>query len=286
MRVEVMPIDGLNAGVFLRARHSGSDQPHSSHRLSYALANTSFGARFAPAGGLFGVAAGLELRSQHERADIMAGDPIYDAFDWPVFASENGPSVRGTFAGGYGGRPFRAGGGNNDLSTLGVNAYVGTGLNLMDGLQLEIGVNLLRLDDFNYSGTIHLHQRVGFDLDIMNVGLDLHQVLLTGYMSRDFGPAAGDRGPIDFALRFVPNVGVNMGDTDLSVSIPLTVAPSWSRENYTGFAFGIEPSVSHQMGAGFSIGAWYRLGYNNQGGVTGANNEIENRLGVDFIWTF
>jgi hypothetical protein len=120
----------------------------------------------------------------------------------------------------------------------------------------------------------------------LQIGLDMHQVLFTGYESRDHVGVTG-RGPVDIALQFVPNVGFDItGDTRLTVAIPIGVAPNWSRENYTGFSFGFEPTIRHQMGPGFNIGARYVLDYNNQGGVTNGNNEIVNRLGVEFQWSF
>jgi hypothetical protein len=304
MRLEIMPMDGLNAGFFLRANHHNyrtlpwlpGEGPHPDNqaRLSYALANTSFGARFAPADGLFGIAAGLELRSQFQNAAQVGLDPIWDSgFYWNTLFARSGSAIAGRgFTGGYGARGLRGSvpegvADRNDFSALGVNAYVGAGLNLLDDLSLEFGVDLFRLDDFNHSGLIWLHQSIGFDVSPLQIGLDMHQVIFSGYESRDAGPAATDRGPIDIALQFIPNVGFDItDDTRLAVAIPIGLTPGWSRENYTGFSFGFEPTITQRMGEGFTIGARYILDYNNQGGVTGGNNEITNRLGVQFVWSF
>jgi hypothetical protein len=314
MRVEVMPIDGLNVGLFLRPTHrnvSGSiGDPITNgnmNRLSYALANTSFGARFNPAGGLFGLSAGLELRSQWELRRNFGEGWFSQHQGRPT---SNNPDVVDFLLGRS--RPLRNGVtndpapvGNPDLSNLGVSAYFGANLNLIDDLTLQFGVEAINLDDFNWSGQVWTTQRVRFDMDPLMIGMDMQQVFLAGNMSRwnwaEGFDHSGDvsHGPMDIIFRFVPHVRFDVtDDTRVQLNLPVTLAPSWSSENFNAMAFAVEPILTQQMGQGFSIQARYRLEWNNQFGIQdnantnwwtygeGSNSELWNRLNVTFSWNF
>jgi hypothetical protein len=300
--VEVKPIDGLNVGFVLRPTYRNGDAGPVTgsyeNRLTYALGNTFFGARFAPAGGPVGVSAGLQLMSQWEARDDFGGTGLRDT----------GRSWLGSLQRDYligFSRGFRADLTNDDndqlgdwekqTSTLGVSFWGGVNINVIDDLTLQIGARAYHLDDFAWSGHVWTNQRVRFDLDdALTVGIDMDQVFLTGkLMRKDFSANSnpGD-GPMDIILRFVPMVSFDVSDsTTVGLEIPFAMAPGWSSESYNALSLTVSPWVSQSMGRGFSIDAGYDFGWDNQLGLPDndlwdyGKNSITNSVWLRFNWS-
>jgi hypothetical protein len=267
VRVELRPMDGLNVGFFLRPWHTSMVWPETNvNRLSYALANTSFGARFAPADGPIGIAAGLELRSRYQnRPNVGYHDFSMGAANVRPGAREIGDHI------------------NSDFSNLGVRAYLGAGINVIDALTLEVAVEAFNLDDFNHSGYIFTTQVVGFDMSPLQVGVDFHQLFLTGYQSRFQQSQDND---VRVVLLFEPHVGFDItSDTRATFAVPFDIAPNWNGDD-TAFGFTLAPGITHMLTPGLQLYTRYRMNFNNGGGQPGSNSEIGNRLNVQLNWTF
>jgi hypothetical protein len=301
--VEIMPIDGLNLGFVVRPTYRTANvtvddnavgpvvSPFNGNRLTYALGNTFFGARYAPAGGPVGVTVGLQLMSQWEDRDDYGGWLRDTGTTWlgrfqPLYLNGESRALR---QGTTDDENNAADDWDKTASTLGVSTWVGVNLNVIDGLLLQIGARAYHLDDFAWSGHVWTNQRVSYRLDdAITVGMNMEQIFLTGKMMRnDFSATAnpGD-GPMDIVLRFVPNLSYRIsGDTTASLSIPFTMAPGWSSESYNALALQVAPSITHNLGDGFSIRAAYDFIWNNQLGITDSNNEIMNRVQLTFNWS-
>jgi hypothetical protein len=293
LRVEVMPADlvpGLNVGFLLRpsfriGNYFDPDdedrQVSASHwnRLAYALGNTTFGARYAPAGGPVQVAVGAELYSRHEPR-ISFGQWGIGAIDVPWFGTMQGgstgylwPAARGLQGTFPETDPF-----HGDLSELGVSAWLSSNLILVDNMTIQVGGRAFHLDDFSDSGHVWLNQRVRYALDdALTVGMDLQQLLLTGNLGRTNFADNDDSGPVDIALKFSPHAFYDISDKmSLGVYVPFSIAPGWSSESYNALAVAFNPWLSYDLGRGFNIVLDYELNWNNQLGLPGTNSEIGN----------
>ena len=191
LRFEAKPIQGLNAGFFIRiAEHykdfwvdeDGKDKynemlhPASrgtgigSHFID-ALQETSFGVRYEHE--YFDIAAGLHLTSKATGA--------YTEMDWGLYPiSQRMPDI------GFHGPDHKDLA--SDMQGAGLRAYFGLGFKMIDNLRLEAGAHFANLGVFNRYGWVWITQRVQYNLDNINLrlGLNFHQRIPT--TDEDFSP--------------------------------------------------------------------------------------------------
>jgi hypothetical protein len=191
--------------------------------------------------------------------------------------------------------------GNNDglpdelkTNTLGVTAWGGVALNLIDDLDLEIGARFYNLDDFVWSGQIWTNQKVLFDMSPLRVGINMDQVFLSGKMMRPKLASNGDinfDGPVNMILRFAPNVEFDLDDaTTASLEVAFAMAPGWKYlgdESSNALSLGFNPEIVRSMGQGFNITAGYDFMWDNQLGIKDVSkNAISQQIYVMFGWSF
>jgi hypothetical protein len=265
VRVELTPIDELNVGVFFRPSHRHNDLR--SNDIDRAFLNTSLGMQFDA--GLVNMAAGLELRSETERRRYVEFMSI------PGAAAIGGNLPPGT----VGGPAF-------DDNRVGVSAYLGVGINMIEDLDIGIGVQIANIDDLSRLGTIWVNQSFGFDLAPIAIGLDMHQKFYGFY--NDMWTRTD--------LEFIPSAGFTITErTSVSAELPLTLG--LINGTMAAMNVGFEPSITHRIGTGMTLSANYRLdvtsfaGNHTQTGLApidlrNQRNRVDNTVGLDFIWTF
>jgi hypothetical protein len=285
VRVNVYPIDGLDVGFVLRPTYRttslGPVTASNENRLTYALGNTHFGAKYAPDGGLFGVSANVQLRSQFE----SRGNPANPAFGGGLGMKSRGLKEDITSA-------------ENDIrldqnkqtSTLGVNAWGGVDLSLIDDLTLEVGARFDNLDDFAWSGRAWLNQKVEYDLSPITVGINMNQVLLSGKLMRLEGNG-NYGGRTNLILTFEPYVEYELNDTTaVGGSVFFAMAPGWkygpNQGSQNAMEIEINPYVDKSMGSNLELSAGYIFGWGNGLGISGANSSSTHQIYTTFRWWF
>jgi hypothetical protein len=168
LRLEATPIEGLNAGFFLRiAEHyrdfwvdeNGKDKyaetQHPATRVTGigshfidALLESSFGLRYEHK--YFDLAAGLHLTSTATGA--------YTEMEWGLYPiTQQMPNIGSH---GYDHKDLAM-----DMKGAGLRAYAGFGLKMIDRLTVEAGAQFANLGSFNRYGWIWITERAQYNLD-------------------------------------------------------------------------------------------------------------------------
>jgi hypothetical protein len=272
LRLEIIPITGLNIGLVLRA-------PVLNLNIKQFLSETAFGAKYES--DLFWIAAGLILDSTADGiegpveatpllGDIGGDTPVPAAFDPVTGLFVPAPLISD--------------------ADHGLVFEAGAGVKPIPGLAVSVEAKAFNASKMNLYGYFILDEDVSYKLlsDKLTVGLKSYQYFWGSDWSKNLSknPDTIDD-PLKPYVKLTPYVGYDVLDT-VNVGLSATFG-FW--KDVLDLEFALKPAVTYQFAENAKIAAFYNfrsLNYYKDVSTVpdGRKTDKFNTIQIDLIWTF
>lgn len=265
LRVEVKPITGLNAGIFLTVPDAGEDYGPYEYPFKYFLPETAIGAGYEA--DLFNVALGVKFDSN---GDEFAGDN-------PTDGTGNGFDTAGTPPGSV----------QSDIDEAsrngGQRAYLGFSVKAIENLKLVFEGQLYNLGAYSDVGFGWLDEVVEYATGKITAGLVATQYFysspLAEWAANDVGGNADEKA--SFYLKFKPYGEYAVNDAvAVGVGIPFAF---W--KNAIKYDISVEPYVTYKLADTASIGLVYKWNVAEKDNDD-ANPDYNQKVQINFNYSF